>query len=90
MSSRRSRHHRRPQWRKNDNIFSDLWFAFWSPPVEKCPKCNRDVVEYYDPFFFSPIRTLRGKRRVKCLTCHFIWRPKKSTSSVWDKIMPRH
>ena len=86
------RHHGNYRRRKlfGDNLFLDLWDAFWSSPSVKCPKCGHDVVEYYDPFFFSPIRTLRGRRRVKCLTCHFIWRPKRSADSVWDKFMPRH
>jgi hypothetical protein len=48
------------------------------------------VVEYYDPFFFSPLRTLRGKRRVRCIGCHFIWRPKKKGNSAWDRLMPKH
>ncbi len=92
MPSRGSRHHRHQRMKlwKSDNIISQLWDSFWDPPSETCPKCGRDVVEYYDPFFFSPIRTLRGKRRVKCLNCRFIWRPKKTVSSVWDKIIPRH
>lgn len=88
MSSRHHYHNRRKWF--DDNLFSELWDAFWSSPAVKCPKCGRDVVEYYDPFFFSPIRALRGKRRVKCLTCHFIWRPKRSVNSVWDKFLPRH
>lgn len=88
MGSRHHYHHRKKLF--YNNIFTELWDSFWSSPVVKCPKCGHDVVEYYDPFFFSPIRTLKGKRRVKCMTCHFIWRPKRSVNSVLDRFLPRY
>ncbi|NLD91883.1 MAG: hypothetical protein GX639_04350 [Fibrobacter sp.] len=72
--------HRKP-WK-------DLWNSFWNPPEIKCPKCGSDLTEYYDPFFFAPIRTLKGKRRIKCKSCRFIWRPSRTTKSIWDVFNP--
>ncbi len=72
-----------------NGIFSELWDGFWGKPHQKCPKCGHKNIEFYDPFFFSPMRTLAGKRRVKCMTCRFIWRPKKSDSSILDRFLPR-
>ncbi len=86
MSRRHDHHHFQTP---KHNILSDLWEAFWSPPDEKCPKCEGVVVEYYDPFLFSPIRTLKGRRRVKCMTCRFIWRPKRKSTNTWDKLFFR-
>jgi hypothetical protein len=64
------------------SFWESLWDSFWNPPHETCPKCKSTNVEYYDPFFFAPIRTLKGHRRVKCKTCHFIWRPTRRRKSM--------
>lgn len=90
MGSHRSRHRHTFKPIRQQSVFGMLWESFWHPPLEQCPKCGGDVVEYYDPFFFSPLRTLRGKRRVRCIGCHFIWRPKKKGNSAWDRLMPKH
>lgn len=75
--------------RSHDNgLFSELWIGFWGKPDYKCPKCNHENIEYYDPFFFNPMRTLLGKRRVKCITCRFIWRPKKTSASILERFFP--
>ncbi len=83
-----------PRFQKSKNwilqsLLTDLWDSFWEPPMIKCPKCNSELIEYYDPFFFSPIRTLKGKRRVKCNTCSFIWRPKRRANSPWERMFFR-
>jgi hypothetical protein len=81
------RHHsRREQAPKisKATLLGMLWHSFWDPPEEACPKCGNAVVEYYDPFFFSPIRTLKGRRRIRCKLCHFIWRPSRKGRAVWD------
>ena len=67
-------------------FIGDLWNSFWNGPDAKCPKCGNHVTEYYDPFFFAPIRTLKGKRRIKCTSCLFIWRPSKNGKSVLGSI----
>jgi hypothetical protein len=73
----------------NDGSFlGDLWDSFWNPPHIACPKCGSEIVEYYDPFFFSPVRTLKNRRRVKCTTCHFIWRPSRRKKTFWKGIRP--
>jgi transposase len=66
----------------------DLWRSFWNPPQETCPRCGGKAVEYYDPFFFSPIRTLQGRRRIKCTNCKFVWRPSSKGRSVLDRLNP--
>ena len=66
------------------SLLSDLWDSFWNPPEIACPKCGSDATEYYDPFFFSPIRTLKNKRRIRCTTCRFVWRPNRKRKSLWD------
>lgn len=86
--SRRHHTHRLKKPRQS-NVLTDLWESFWTPPDEKCPKCEGIFIEYYDPFFFSPIRTLKGRRRVKCQTCRFIWRPKRKSTNTWDKLFFR-
>ncbi len=65
-------------------MFAELFEGFWGVPEISCPKCRGKLIEYYDPFFFSPIRTLKGHRRLRCQACHFIWRPSRSGKSVWD------
>ena len=70
------------------SFLGNLWDSFWNPPSIACPKCGSDIVEYYDPFFFSPIRTLKGRRRVKCRTCHFIWRPSRRKKTFWKGFRP--
>jgi hypothetical protein len=69
-------------------FIEELWDSFWNPPRIKCPKCQGVTVEYYDPFFFSPIRTLKGHRRVKCTTCHFIWRPSRRRKTLFKGFRP--
>lgn len=66
-------------------LLATLWDSFWGPPEYTCPKCRSAAVEYYDPFFFSPVRTLKGRRRIKCLSCGFIWRPSRRTRSPLDR-----
>jgi hypothetical protein len=68
--------------------FAELWDSFWKPPEIKCPKCGSSSTEYYDPFFFSPLRTLKGKRRIKCICCHFVWRQSRTSRAIWDIINP--
>jgi hypothetical protein len=74
-------HKRNDGNREPQGFFGELWDSFWNPPSITCPKCQSATVEYYDPFFFSPVRALSGKRRVKCATCHFIWRPSRRKKS---------
>ncbi|MBD3420116.1 MAG: hypothetical protein GF398_08375 [Chitinivibrionales bacterium] len=74
--------------KSRDNPVGLLWDTFWYPPKEICPRCNGKVVEYYDPFFFSPIRTLQGRRRLKCVLCKFIWRPSRRGRSVTQLLNP--
>lgn len=85
--SQHSHHHQ--QQPKSEGVLGRLWNSFWSPPSSKCPKCGSAMVEYYDPFFFSPGRTLKGKRRLKCLACRFIWRPQRHSRSLLDIFLPR-
>ncbi|HON12014.1 MAG TPA: hypothetical protein PLE24_14200 [Chitinispirillaceae bacterium] len=66
-------------------ILFDLWDSFWQPPSDRCPKCGSKATEYYDPFFFAPVRTLKGKRRIKCTACKFIWRPSRKGRSIWER-----
>lgn len=83
--SHRSRHDTADSF-ESPSYFSELWDSFWYPPSLVCPKCGSGLLEYYDPFFFSPIRTLKGRRRVKCTACRFIWRPssrKKQFRGLW-------
>jgi hypothetical protein len=71
------------------NPLFELWNSFWYPPQTVCPKCNSAAIEYYDPFFFSPIRTLKGKRRLRCCACKFVWRPNRKTKSIFDNLGPK-
>ncbi|NLG17850.1 MAG: hypothetical protein GX556_11005 [Fibrobacter sp.] len=73
---------------KQRGLFSELWDSLWLPPSAHCPKCGSAATEYYDPLLFSPIRTLKGKRRIKCTSCKFIWRPSRSGNSIWDRFKP--
>lgn len=72
----------------HNSIVGALWDSFWGAPDAKCPKCGSHSVEYYDPLFFAPIRTLKGKRRIKCCTCHFIWRPSRKEKSILERFNP--
>ena len=74
---------------RSDSLFLGLWDYFWRNPDGECPKCGYDKVEYYDPFFFSLLRTFQGKRRLRCIKCHFVWRPKKKDKSALEKMLPR-
>ncbi|MBN1307756.1 MAG: hypothetical protein JXA18_07560 [Chitinispirillaceae bacterium] len=65
-----------------EKFFHDLFETVWGPPHESCPKCKGEKTEYYDPFFFAPLRTLLGKRRIKCSECGFIWRPSRTRRSL--------
>ena len=69
-------------------ILRELWDSFWYPPGVVCPKCGSPATEYYDPFFFTPVRTFTGKRRIKCTNCRFIWRPSQRGKSLWEKVKP--
>lgn len=81
-------HHQHASHERSSSVLRELWDSFWNPPNTVCPKCNSRAVEYYDPFFFSPQRTLTGKRRIKCTACHFIWRPSRRGRSLWDRFKP--
>jgi DNA-directed RNA polymerase subunit RPC12/RpoP len=83
----KSRHHQEKEITR-EGVLIELWDSFWNPPLETCPKCGHKITVFYDPFFFAPIRTLKGKRRIQCLSCHFIWRPSRRRRSVWDKFRP--
>lgn len=73
---------------KKDRIV-ELWNSFWKQPEINCPKCGSASTEYFDPFFFAPIRTLKGKRRIRCILCKFVWRPSRNTKrNIWDIINP--
>jgi len=61
---------------------SVLWETFWGKPQVVCPKCRCEEIEYYDPFFFAPLRTLRGTRRFRCERCHFVWRKSRTNSVI--------
>jgi hypothetical protein len=74
---------------KERGALATMWDSFWQPPEHDCPKCRSSAVEYYDPFFFSPVRTIKGRRRMKCLVCGFIWRPSRRTKSFWDTLRGR-
>jgi hypothetical protein len=87
MSGTRSRH-RRSYHSSRKDILHELGVAIWGPPDEACPKCKNPDTDYYDPFFFAPLRTLSGKRRVKCPQCGFIWRPSRSKRSILSKFNP--
>jgi hypothetical protein len=67
-----------------ENPLTVLARSFWEPPRESCPKCNSTQVEYYDPFFFSPIRTIKGRRRIRCNACSFIWRPSRKGRTLLE------
>ncbi|HUI93895.1 MAG TPA: hypothetical protein VLX68_16750 [Chitinivibrionales bacterium] len=79
------RNNREPEYQ---SMLEELWDSFWNGPRLDCPKCGSKAVEYYDPFFFSPIRTLKGHRRVKCTACKFIWRPSRRRKSFWKGLRP--
>ena len=48
---------------------------FMNDPQLPCPKCGGTEIEWYDPFFFSPVRTLKFQRRMRCHDCRYVWRP---------------
>jgi transposase-like protein len=56
--------------------------GFLAEPDAVCPKCQASSVEYYDPYFFSPWRTLTNRRRLKCRTCGFVWRRSRSATRI--------
>jgi len=62
------------------DALSRMFDGFLAEPDAVCPKCQGSSVEYYDPYFFSPWRTLTGRRRVKCRTCGFVWRRSRSAA----------
>ena len=66
---------------KETSVIVAFWNYFWKKPIIKCVKCGSENIEYYDPFFFSPIRTLKGKRRFICNNCHFVWRRGRDEST---------
>lgn len=72
----------------NPNIFTLMWESFWHPPTALCPKCGGKKIQYYDPFFFSPMRTLRGRRRLQCVECRFVWRPSSKGKSILQMLRP--
>ena len=76
------------QFSEKNGSFRELWNSFWKQPETNCPKCGSTSIEYYDPFFFAPIRTLKGKRRIRCISCGFIWRPSRNAKTIWDIINP--
>lgn len=65
-----------------------LWHSFWHPPDIACPRCGSRGCDYYDPFFFSPLRTLGGRRRIKCRECRFVWRPSSRGRSMLETLNP--
>jgi rRNA maturation protein Nop10 len=73
---------------KRPNPVGELWNSFWYPPRETCPRCGGKNIAYYDPFLFSPVRTLQGRRRLKCAQCKFVWRPSSRGRSVLQMINP--
>jgi hypothetical protein len=84
-------YHTHPVRRSQSNggsYLAELWDSFWNPPHLNCPKCGSEMVEYYDPFFFSPIRALKGRRRVRCTACRFIWRPSVRKRNMWKGFRP--
>ncbi|MBN1756666.1 MAG: hypothetical protein JW863_00010 [Chitinispirillaceae bacterium] len=83
MGTHRTRHRHSRRQRPMDSIAS-LYDKIWGRPAECCPKCRNEQTEYYDPFFFAPLRTLAGKRRIKCPSCGFIWRPSRSRRTFFD------
>jgi transposase-like protein len=86
--SHHHRHSHRPSiWKSflEDNIIARMWESFWSRPEITCPKCQSTLVEYYDPFFFAPIRTLGGRRRFVCTNCRFVWRKSRAGQSLFGK-----
>lgn len=84
MSDSHQRHRHLRQVPRKD-LLHDLVVTIWGPPEENCPKCKNPDTEYYDPFFFAPLRTLGGRRRIKCHKCGFIWRPSRSKRSILSK-----
>ena len=77
------RHHRRSK-PKSINAIDTFMRYVWQPPERVCPKCGNKSIQYYDPFFFSPIRSMMGKRRLKCPSCRFVWRPNRKEKSIID------
>lgn len=88
MSRMRSNHRKHTPFFSRD-LLHQIAEVIWGPPDEACPKCKSIATEYYDPFFFSPVRTLSGKRRIKCPKCGFIWRPSRSKKSPLSKFTPQ-
>jgi transposase-like protein len=80
--------HRQDDKFKRKSTWAELWDSFWSPPHEHCPRCGNKNVEFYDPFFFSPVRTIAGKRRIKCPQCRFVWRPSSKGRSLLQTLNP--
>jgi hypothetical protein len=76
------------EFTEDKKLLKSIVMSFWLPPQTKCPKCGSELTEYYDPFFFAPIRTLQGKRRIKCRACRFVWRLSRDGKSVFDMINP--
>lgn len=86
--SHRHRHRHRPKFWTNfleNNVIIRLWEGFWSQPEVVCPKCGSTQVEYYDPFFFAPVRTFSGRRRFQCTSCLFVWRKSRAGQSLFGK-----
>jgi DNA-directed RNA polymerase subunit RPC12/RpoP len=85
-SSSRSRHS--GAYSRSRQVFARLWAEFWNGPEISCPKCGNNDVEFYDPFFFNPIRTLQGRRRIRCKACRFVWRPSTKGKAPWKALNP--
>ncbi|KMQ52377.1 hypothetical protein CHISP_0644 [Chitinispirillum alkaliphilum] len=66
-------------------IISRIIDSIGTKKVKPCPKCGSTIVELYDPFFFSPLRTVKGKRRLICRSCRFIWRTSRKKSSAFER-----
>ena len=89
MSRTHHHHAERDNWMtEKPNVAKELWESFWNPPSAACPKCGNLATEFYDPFFFAPMRTFTGRRRIRCTGCHFIWRPSRRGKSLWDRFKP--
>jgi len=88
MTKHSSRRNRQREQSAYKVVFLRLWDEFWNGPHIVCPKCGGTTVEFYDPFFFSPIRTLQGRRRIRCKTCRFVWRPSSKGKAPWKALNP--
>jgi rubredoxin len=88
MLTRNSKRRRKDETlfrRRPVGLFMRLWEAFWYPPFMNCPKCGAEAVNYYDPLFFSPLRAIAGKRRMRCSACKFVWRPSRSGQTLGER-----